>query len=166
MNAAVYMPVTWLGQVYKLRCCWISWLGPISTLARIVCWSALGPGVVLAETFLSGGLKKRGPYIQMMTQCHSELAFSRGFLWKNEFCAGFLFRVMYSVDTFLRRAIFFIIFKKKIIDLYLWPNEEEEPEVANSDPGGLPLVTSGEVNISLLYGKQRRFNPDTFCLFK
>lgn len=36
---------------------------------------------------------------------HDSFAFSRGFLWKNWFCFGFLFRVMYSVDTFLQRAI-------------------------------------------------------------
>lgn len=57
---------------------------------------------------ITRGFWFQGPYVDPDADPPWRLdsfAFSRGFLWKNWFCFGFLFRVMYSVDTFLHRDV-------------------------------------------------------------
>lgn len=96
-------------------------------------------------------------------------AFSRGFLWKNWFCFGFLFRVMYSVDTFLHRDVLLSYIKLiSTCDLMrsgvAWGGLEE------------PIwegVVLGRLGGTLLYhctvwqaNYKWRLKADTYCLLK
>lgn len=99
----------------------IAWLWEAQCLDRIGLFPGQGPSesmfVVLKENknFKKKKRKKKNKRVLIpgplrWSWCwppwrHDSFAFSRGFLWKNWFCFGFLFRVMYSVDTFLQRAI-------------------------------------------------------------
>lgn len=110
--------MTWYERTRAYHCMALG--SPVSWQDRSISWSGTEwkyvCGLKRKQKLLKKNLKKKqnkrvlipGPL--RWSWCwppwrHDSFAFSRGFLWKNWFCFGFLFRVMYSVDTFLQRAI-------------------------------------------------------------
>lgn len=118
------------------------------------------------------GFGFQGPYVDPDADPPWRLdsfAFSRGFLWKNWFCFGFLFRVMYSVDTFLHRDVLLSYIKLiSTCDLMrsgvAWGGREEPiwEEVVPGRLGGTLLYhcTVWQANYKW------RLKADTYCLVK
>lgn len=114
----------------------------------------------------------QGPYVDPDADPPWRLdsfAFSRGFLWKNWFCFGFLFRVMYSVDTFLHRDVLLSYIKLiSTCDLMrsgvAWGGREEPvwEDVVPGRLGGTLLYhcTVWQANYKW------RLKADTYCLLK